>query len=165
VSLHRDLIEQAQHLATRESKRPRQASFRRAVSSAYYAVFHMLTNDAVRRLVPDTPGPLRTQVQRAFAHAEMRTACEQFAKSLGAFSRLLLSPVEPDLQIVAKAFVELQHQRHLADYDLSRDFDRIEVLGIIGQAKAAISAWARVRNTPNANVFLAALLLNSRWNR
>ena len=34
-----ELLEQAHHLANRERKRPRQASLRRAVSSAYYARF------------------------------------------------------------------------------------------------------------------------------
>jgi hypothetical protein len=33
-----DLLEQAKHLANREKKRPRQASLRRAVSTAYYAL-------------------------------------------------------------------------------------------------------------------------------
>jgi len=36
-----DLLEQAKHLAIREKKRPRQASLRRAVSTAYYALFHL----------------------------------------------------------------------------------------------------------------------------
>jgi hypothetical protein len=69
------------------------------------------------------------------------------------------------LQAVAKAFVELQQQRHLADYDLTEIFDRIDVLRIIEKTKTAMSDWNKVRNQPNANVFLAALLLNSRWNR
>ena len=165
MSLHQDLLEQAEHLATLEPKRPRQASLRRAVSSAYYAIFHMLANDAAVKLVPNTPELLRLQAQRAFAHAEMRNACEQFAKSSTSIFRLLIPPIEAELQSVAEAFVELQHQRHTADYDLSQQFNRIAVLEIIGLAKTAMSDWNKVRNQPNANVFLAALLLNSRWNR
>ncbi len=42
-----DLLEQAQHLAQREPKRPKQASLRRAISSAYYALFHLLISEAV----------------------------------------------------------------------------------------------------------------------
>jgi len=34
-----DLLEQAEFLANRESVQPKQASLRRAVSTAYYAVF------------------------------------------------------------------------------------------------------------------------------
>lgn len=36
-----DLLEQAVHLARREPGRPRQASLRRAISTAYYALFHL----------------------------------------------------------------------------------------------------------------------------
>jgi uncharacterized protein (UPF0332 family) len=165
VSLHHDLIEQAEHLAKRELKKPRQASLRRAVSTAYYALFHMLTDDAVLKLIPNTPDGLRVQAQRAFTHGEMRNACEQFTKSSNIFARLLVRPVETQLQTVAEAFVELQIYRHRADYELTQIFDRIKVLGIIARANSAISAWDRVRNTPNANVFLTALLINSRWNR
>ncbi len=42
MAFHDDLLEQANHLARRERGRPRQASLRRAVSSAYYALFHLL---------------------------------------------------------------------------------------------------------------------------
>ncbi len=43
MPLAQDLLEQARHLANREPKRPKQASLRRAVSRAYYALFHLLT--------------------------------------------------------------------------------------------------------------------------
>jgi hypothetical protein len=62
--LHSDLIEQAQHLAKREPNRPRQASLRRAVSTAYYALFHMLISDAALKLVPNSPVWLRDQARR-----------------------------------------------------------------------------------------------------
>jgi hypothetical protein len=35
----------------------------------------------------------------------------------------------------------------------------------IDKSKSAVSDWERIRNQPNANVFLTALLLNSRWNK
>jgi uncharacterized protein (UPF0332 family) len=165
VSFHRDLIEQAEHLAKRDLKRPRQASLRRAISTAYYALFHMLIDDAVRKLVPNTPPILRTQVQRAFTHSDMRNACEQFAKPSGTLAHLLVQPVELELQLVANAFINLQYHRHTADYDFMETYDRITVLRIIEQAEAAVAAWSRVRDRPNANVFLAALLLNRRWNK
>ena len=41
-----DLLEQAWHLAKREKRKPRQASLRRAVSTAYYALFHHLIHEA-----------------------------------------------------------------------------------------------------------------------
>jgi hypothetical protein len=95
----------------------------------------------------------------------MRNACEVFSKSPKAYAHLLVPPLEAELQSVAAAFVELQQLRHAADYDLSQTFDRSTVLRVITLAKTTMADWNRVRNTPNANVFLAALLLHSRWNR
>jgi uncharacterized protein (UPF0332 family) len=51
VSLAADLVDQAAHLTALERGRPKQASLRRAVSSAYYSLFHLIVDDASRYLV------------------------------------------------------------------------------------------------------------------
>jgi hypothetical protein len=66
---------------------------------------------------------------------------------------------------IAAAFIELQEGRHKADYDLDETFDRVQVVGYVDQARDAMSKWKSVKGTPNANVFLAALLLHSRWSK
>ena len=48
MSFADQLLEQPDHLANREKKRPRQASLRRAVSTAYYALFHFLIFEATK---------------------------------------------------------------------------------------------------------------------
>jgi hypothetical protein len=73
--------------------------------------------------------------------------------------------VEPEIKTLAEAFVDLQQQRHAADYNLAQTFNRLSVLRTIEQSKDAMACWRHVRNKPNANIFLAALLLGSRWNR
>ena len=78
MGLPEDLLEQAGHLARRERKRPRQASLRRAVSAAYYALFHLLTSEAANLIGPAAPPGLRQQVRRAFAHREMKHVCKPF---------------------------------------------------------------------------------------
>ena len=78
VSLHSDLIEQAEHLAKREHRRPRQASLRRAVSAAYYALFHLLVREATNRLVQ--VAALRPRVARAFDHKTMMTVCQDYVR-------------------------------------------------------------------------------------
>ena len=165
MSLHSDLIEQAEHLAKREHTRPRQASLRRALSTAYYALFHLLISDAALKLIPNVPANLRNQATRALAHGEMKNACKQIKQRSEIFTVLLSQPVEPEISVVATTFIELQEMRHAADYDLAQTFDRLTVLTLIEQTKDAMSGWRKVRNTANANVFLASLLLNSRWNR
>jgi hypothetical protein len=46
MSLHSDLLDQAERLATLDPRRPKQVNLRRAVSAVYYALFHLLTSEA-----------------------------------------------------------------------------------------------------------------------
>jgi hypothetical protein len=48
MALPEDLLEQAQHLVSGERTRPRQASLRRALSTAYYSLFHLLISEATQ---------------------------------------------------------------------------------------------------------------------
>ena len=81
MSLPRDLLAQARLLATKESSRPKQARLRRAVSAAYYALFHLLVSDAVRRLLAGSDREaLRNCLSRAFDHAVMKRVARQFAQ-------------------------------------------------------------------------------------
>ena len=71
MSLHLDLLRQARHLATREPRRPSQASLRRSVSTAYYALFHLLVDEAVRRMVVSTRPPRLSEARlRSWQHDE-----------------------------------------------------------------------------------------------
>jgi hypothetical protein len=165
MALHDDLLEQASHLALREPRRPKQASLRRAVSASYYALFHMLAAEGAQRLAPPQPPWLRTQVRRAYAHSNMKDVCQQFGRRQpqAALIPLLSNPIEPNLVAVAAAFVALQEARHEADYDFSVALNRVDVLQKIQRAESAAVSWKAVRSTPNATVFLAALLLQRLW--
>jgi hypothetical protein len=46
--VHEDLLEQAVRLATLDAKKPKQVNLRREISSAYYALFHLLVDEACR---------------------------------------------------------------------------------------------------------------------
>ena len=47
MAYHDDLLRQALQLVRKEPRNPKQASLRRAVSTAYYALFHLLISEAV----------------------------------------------------------------------------------------------------------------------
>lgn len=170
MSLATDLLEQAQHLTTRESRRPRQASLRRALSAAYYALFHLLVEDASRRV---TQGDLPTQAltARVYDHSEMRKASRAFQSGIGAFPlsiREVLGAsfvVQTDLRLVAETFADLQQFRHDADYNTVKRYSRENAQRVVARAEAAFDAWRRVRATPEARVYLLSLLLWSRWTR
>jgi hypothetical protein len=169
LALAKDLLEQARHLALKEPQRPKQASLRRAASAAYYALFHLLVSEGARKLAPAMPPELRTRVQRAFDHNKMRDVCSIYLLPTlppnAIVTHLVVAPLEPEFRSIADTFVELQEARHSADYDTSRPFDRNDVLQKIDLVERAFSDWNIVKNKPNANVFLAALLLNRHWKK
>lgn len=162
MSLHSDLLAQARHLATKEPKRPRQASLRRAVSASYYAVFHMLIDEATRRTVSGGGRTaLRHCLARAYTHRNMRQVALQFAS--GGISPKLSpglngQPLQPQLAELAAAFVDLQEARHKADYDIARRFTRHEALDFADRAEAAMTDWRALHRTAQADTFLIGLL-------
>jgi hypothetical protein len=68
MGLAEDLLQQAWYLAKKERKTPRQASLRRAVSTAYYALFHFLVDEAVGKW---DIARQRSVLARPFEHGKM----------------------------------------------------------------------------------------------
>jgi uncharacterized protein (UPF0332 family) len=48
MAYHDDLLQQALQPVHKEPRNPKQASLRRGVSTAYYALFHLLISEAVQ---------------------------------------------------------------------------------------------------------------------
>src|SRR5262245_19250431 len=98
-------------LATAGHRRPRHSNLKRAVSTAYYALFHALAKDAADLLVGVRPTRARNawvQTYRALDRGFAKQACRE-AKKLG-FSR--------NVAACSDEFVALQEARHKADYTL-----------------------------------------------
>ena len=167
MGLAEDLLAQAKLLAELDPRRPKQANLRRAASSAYYALFHLLIAEAVQRMVPAQPRGLMDRVSRAFSHGEMKQACVLFrADPTGPKLLYLLgTPTTVSLRSIAASFVTLQELRHTADYDPGIRFSRVDVLATIARTEAIFSSWNSLRKNDEANVFLAALAFGARWDR
>ena len=117
------LLEQADRLITPPGGgAPRQADLRRAISNAYYALFHTVVAEAADSLVGRTH---RTSsryqlVYRSIDHRSLRVLCEDSVKSTLPAKYTRYAPKAgfgADLIALATAVVELQEKRHLADYD------------------------------------------------
>ncbi len=67
-----------------------------------------------------------------------------------------------ELRAVAKAFVDLQQSRHLADYDNSKVWTRVAVMSNITTATKAFQMWERVKSRPEAQDFLLSLFAADR---
>ena len=158
------LLEQAKHLANREKKRPRQASLRRAVSTAYYALFHLLIYEATlnwKRV------DQRHLLARLFEHGKMKNACDKQKVDCNKYINSNPPPPPgPDLDFmnhlhrVASAFFQSQQQRHTADYNNSKDWTRTEVLTMIQLVEEAFESWRQIRGHDDAQAFLITLLGN-----
>src|SRR5882724_812436 len=73
------LLEQAHHIANREPKRPKQASLRRAVSTAYYALFHLLGIELAKNWKRTGD---RSTLARMLEHGRMANVCSNKSKDL-----------------------------------------------------------------------------------
>jgi uncharacterized protein (UPF0332 family) len=166
MSLHADLLAQARRLVSQDPRRPRQASLRRAISTAYYALFHLLISEASAMLVSNASH--RRLVSRTFTHTEMHRASRSFAGgTLPAKFASVTSgmPVPTRLRNVAQAFMDLQQERHEADYNLARSFTRDQASDLIDQAAQAFSEWQSIRKSDHANLYLSCLLLWERYEK
>ena len=172
MSLPDDLLEQAVHLAGRDPRKPRQASLRRAVSTAYYALFHLLIEEATG-LLTATPG-VAFAMGRALSHGEMLTVSQEFvqghlpqslARQGGPLFAQAAGPAGAAVKRVAATFVLFQQKRHEADYDRAKSFTRSEVKQWLHRAQEAFTDWGEHRRSEPARLYLACLLLWDRWDK
>jgi hypothetical protein len=161
--MHNDLLHQAHQLATLDPRRPRQANLRRAVSAAYYALFHFLVEQSCRNAIggQHERAPYRHVLGRAFGHATMRDACKSFAggtlKDTVKKGLPRTFSIPSQVSDIARNFVELQDVRHLADYDLTEKFIREDVLTLVQLAETAIGEFSAAPDSNEKTFFLACL--------
>ena len=101
---------------------PRQVDLRRAISSAYYSLFHAIVADAADIVVGKSQRhtPRYALVYRSVDHRSLRVICEEVKKSTLPAKYAKYAPKSgfgSDLRSVATVVVELQEKRHSADYD------------------------------------------------
>ena len=128
----RDLVEVARALTESGRAPPTQAKLRRAVSTAYYAMFHCLAGAAADLLTGGGRSPEWHQVCRAIEHGKARNACRQ----QGAMRSF---PME--IRGFADTFIDLQKARQQADYALEGEYSKRDVLAMIDTAVGAIDQF------------------------
>ena len=113
--------------------RPRQTDLCRAVSAAYYALFHSLAQSNADTLVGAANRRRESwrQTYRALEHGEARRRCRNL-------ERMRSFPLE--IRSFAGRFLHLQQNRHTADYDPDAQFTRFQVLDFIRMAEDSIVA-------------------------
>jgi hypothetical protein len=161
--VHEDLLDQAVRLAKIDVKKPKQANLRRAISSAYYAVFHLLVDEACRVQIGarHDQKAFRQVLGRAFAHGVMKDACKSFAGGTlkkGVAKGLPVEFTVPrEIRKLAGTFVNLQDSRHLADYDLTERFERSDVLALVALVSQDIESFRNLAPSNEKRFFLGCL--------
>jgi uncharacterized protein (UPF0332 family) len=155
MAYHDDLIQHAVFLSELNlPHEPKQVDLRRAVSAAYYGLFHLLTTEAAQNWKHQSQ---RDRFARMFDHGRMKT-CSSRVSSRPLPVDTAEIPIAKDLKLVADSFVKLQQARHTADYDNSKVWSRTQVREIIAQAEDAAAAWSSIRETEMAQDYLLDLM-------
>lgn len=166
MSEPRALLALARKLLTLKAKKFGTAPVRRAVSTAYYALFHLLTEAAAGLFV--TPGsPHAAALRRTFDHQPMKVASGMVRNGYlpQLFGEKKAFNLPAGLVAVASAFVDLQAERETADYDSARPVRPEKAAQLVATAEQAFTAWESVNGTDEARLYLASFLLYKTWDQ
>ena len=158
------LLELASDLASAQGAgAPRQVILRRAVSTAYYAVFHALCGKMAETFVPAYIWKSQVLFYRSLDHGRAKERCKKLGQNPLASNERAFFGFEAfsnELREFAN-FVLLQELRHRCDYDPDYKISKLRVQEAIEDATQAVGqlngAGAEERNK-----FLAYLLFGIR---
>ena len=149
-----DLVATARELVPNRPGAPRESDLRRALSTAYYALFHCLAATCADTLmgtrVRNSAAWNRTY--RALDHATARNQCRR--TDIDAFPASTVG-------VFADAFGHMQFERHQADYAPDKRPRKSEVLLSIDRAEDAIRALES-ETLQTRRAFAAHVLFRSR---
>lgn len=144
---------------------PRNTDLRRAVSTAYYAVFHSLALAVVRQALPGATEAEIYGAVRNVSHTAIKQACgyvggDRPPQSLDALVARLRG--NRSLTAVVQTFLDLQDQREKADYDHDADFTRPSAAAMVLRANGAVDLLGRQANNSDFQSFFGLVTLRIR---
>ena len=165
------LFDQADRLAGRltappaSEAEPRQTDLRRAISAAYYALFHFTLAAASDLFVgwDKRCTPEYQMTYRSVSHDWLRSLCEQLQRKRIA----KIAPHAPGVAFFgpvvsfATIVAELQELRHSADYDPSFSITADEAKFRIDEARKAVKLFQGATDAQRV-AFLTLLMFNIR---
>lgn len=153
--------------------RPSYTAHRRGVSTAYYAVFHAISERTVAQAFPTADVAFRDRVRRWIAHTDIKTVCTWVGKLQGTISSgapphiaALLAPqgtaqIDTDTAAIADGFLELHEKREQADYDHDAVFTRADTLGLIELAREIVATTGAI-DSDEARLFFGLIAMQAR---
>lgn len=160
------LIRQARELADPGHRgQPRNADLRRAVSAAYYALFHHIALEMCRQILPNGTERDHLAMTRRVQHAAVKQVCnwvgggskppEPLADSVDAVKAVSA------LVDVAVTFPALIEARERADYDHLARLTKVDTLSNVQLAEESIKKLDSVKGCREREIFLACIALRT----
>src|SRR5580704_16149320 len=154
MAYHDDLLQLAFDLAGKHGAT--QADLRRAVSTAYYALFHLLVSETT---VNWSRASSRDALGRMFDHKPMKKVSDRYGNPKSMPFTAEDQRFVSALRLVAKSFVQLQDRRHVADYDNGTFWTYSDAVEEVNTASLAFALWKEIRNENIAQEYLVSLLI------
>lgn len=164
-----ELIRLAHHLARdgAELGRPGTVWLRRAISSAYYALFHELVSGSVAHVLTAEADrdEARWAVTRWYQHGDVRQVSE-WVNALAvdgapaSITALFGGPdqIPTDPHFVVESFIILHTARQRADYDHALEVTSDETVTLVDRAAGAIATWRAMPDGYHADLFRTLVL-------
>ena len=151
-----NFIKTARELLPTGQGRPRGTDLRRAVSTVYYAMFHSMARSCADTLIG---GPNAGRGSDAWVLA-YRTLNHRYAKAR-CLDKRDLEKFSLPIQEFADTFVQMQEQRHRADYAPDAIFGKSEVVQRINDVEDVINNFEKEPRTTR-RAFAAYILFKGR---
>ena len=147
IQAARDLVESA------SPDDPHNSHFRRAISTAYYALFHCLAESSANLLAGEDPANRSNrawrQTYRALNHGAVKNRRNR---------REFKTEFPQETQDFAKVFVEICDKRNRADYDPTGSLSKLDAEQAIDDAEDAINDFMSIESGERRNFALYLLL-------
>ena len=160
------LFDQASRLIAPAAGAPRQVDLRRAISAAYYGVFHAALTAAADQFVGATKRSSNQYalVYRSIDHKTLRDICKEVQKQTLPAKYMPFAPKTgfgPNIRAFAAAMLELQEKRLDADYDPAIRVKSSDALLAVGTARSALNRF-RKASASRRKALLSLLLFHPR---
>ena len=150
-----ELLQLARHIVEHRRRRPSQVSLRRALSTAYYALFHALAQNGADELVGKTAALRESDAwQMAYRGVEHGRATSVFRN--GPF----MARFSPAIREFGRFFIEMQNSRQRADYNPRANFTKSFVLECISDAERMVARF-RAANATDRRTLSSRILFKS----
>jgi uncharacterized protein (UPF0332 family) len=180
MSLHNDLLDLADEICELSSTKPKEAGLRRAVSTAYYAVFHSIIDFGLKTMFGTSVSITYYNLYgRSVEHTTLLKICKNIAdldsailKHQDKSPQTIFVPTEKleriyglfpiislELSTLARNVPILQEDRHKADYDYSYKLKKTDVKGSIQTARESVKAIESLRRSDSVQFVVFFLQL------